>query len=248
VPAITLLRFLLVLFLGLTIASVRADPVIAIDNANPPFMYQQAGQAQGLYSLLVQAVFKRAGVDIEVRAMPWKRALRLAENGKVGIGGIYRTAPRLDIFDYSQPLFEETLLVYVRKGTAIRFEQIDDLYGKRVGVIRGWSYTAAFDDALKSGRILASQSGSDEANFKMLASGRLDAVIAIEQAGQRLIQRLQLGNVQALARPLSINPTYLVFGKKAQQQALLQRFDQTLLEMRADGSLDAVVRQAIGGE
>nr|WP_298166022.1 transporter substrate-binding domain-containing protein [uncultured Pseudomonas sp.] len=241
-------RLLLVLALGLVTAPVLADPVVAIDNANPPFMYQEAGQAKGLYPMLLRAVFQRAGISVEVRAMPWKRALRMGENGRVGIGGIYKTAERLEVFDYSQPLFEEKLLIYVRKGAAIKFEQIGDLYDKRVGVIRGWSYTAAFDEALKSGRILASQSSSDEANFRMLASGRLDAVIAIELAGQRLIQQLQLNNVQALELPLSINPTYLVFGKKAQQQALLQRFDQSLLDMREDGSLDKLVRQAIGSE
>ncbi len=234
--------------LGLAAVSVRADPVVAIDNANPPFMYQEAGQAKGLYPLLLQAVFQRAGVSVELRAMPWKRALRMGENGRVGIGGIYKTAARLEVFDYSQPLFEEKLLIYVRKGAAIKFEQIGDLYDKRIGVIRGWSYTDAFDEALKNGRILASQSSSDEANFRMLASGRLDAVIAIELAGQHLIQQLQLRNVQALEPPLSINPTYLVFGKKAQQQALLQRFDQSLLEMRADGSFDKLVQQAIGSE
>lgn len=247
-PAITLSRCLLALALGIVAVSVRADPVIAIDNANPPFMYQEEGQAKGLYPVLLRAVFQRAGIEVEVRAMPWKRALQMGENGKVGIGGIYKTAPRLEIFDYSQPLFDEKLLIYVRKGAAIKFEQISDLYDKRIGVIRGWSYTAAFDEALKSGRILASLSSSDDANFRMLASGRLDAVIAIELAGQRLIQQLQLSNVQALEPPLSINPTYLVFGKKAQQQALLQRFDQSLLGMREDGSLDELVQRAIGSD
>ena len=246
--AMRISRLLLVLSLGLATVPALADPVVAIDNANPPFMYQEAGQAKGLYPMLLRAVFQRAGISVEVRAMPWKRALRMGENGRVGIGGIYKTAARLEVFDYSQPLFEEKLLIYVRKGAAIKFEQIGDLYDKRVGVIRGWSYTAEFDEALKNGRIQASLSSSDEANFRMLVSGRLDAVIAIELAGQRLIQQLQLSNVQALELPLSINPTYLVFGKKAQQQALLQRFDQSLLEMRADGSFDKLVQQAIGSD
>lgn len=241
-------RFLLFFTFACIALTAKAEPLIAIDNANPPFMYLQDGEAQGLYPELLQAVFQRAGIAVEIRAMPWKRALRMGEKAKAGIGGIYKTAPRLEIYDYSQPIFEEKLLVYVRKGAALKFEQVSDLHDKRVGVIRGWSYTEAFDEALKSGRILATESSSDEANFRMLASGRLDAVIAIEVAGQRIIQQLQLSNMQALEPPLSINPTYLVFAKKAQQQVLLQRFDQSLQEMREDGSLDELVRQAIGGE
>lgn len=244
----TFSRLLCGLVLGLGTFSLCAEPLIAIDNANPPFMYQEAGQAKGLYPQLLQAVFKRAGIAVEVRAMPWKRALRMGESAEAGIGGIYKTAARLEIFDYSQPIFEEKLIIYARKGAALHFDEISDLYGKRVGVIRGWSYTEALDEAIKNRRIEVTENSSDEANFKMLASGRLDMVIAIELAGQRIIQQLQLGNMQALEPPLSINSTYLVFAKKAEQQALLQRFDQSLQEMREDGSLDKLVQQAIGSE
>jgi len=244
----TLARLLLALVLSLTAPVLQAETLIAIDNANPPFMYQQNGQAKGLYPQVLQAVFARAGQPVAIQAMPWKRALRRSENAEVGVGGIYKTSRRLALYDYSQPIFEEKLIVYVHRDKAFRFTRVDDLNGKRIGVIRGWSYTEAFDEAIRDGSIKVSESSSDEANFKMLASGRLDAVIAIELAGQRIIQQLQLRQVLALTPPLSINPTYLVFAKKAKQQALLQRFDRILLEMRADGSLDRLVQQAIGSE
>ncbi|MHA6493459.1 substrate-binding periplasmic protein [Pseudomonas borbori] len=242
----TILRFLLVLALGCAPLAVLAEPVIAVDNANPPFMYRKDGRPHGLYPVLLDAVFKRAEIDVVIRTMPWKRALRSGENGKVGIGGIYKNAQRLEIFDYSRPLFDEKLLVYVPDDKVFVFNDIADLYGKKVGVIRGWSYTEALDQAISDGRIEALENSSDEANFKMLASGRLDAVIAIELAGQKLIKQLRLNDTVALSRPLSINPTYLVFAKKAKQQALLRQFDETLKAMEADGSLDALVQQVIG--
>ncbi|MDX1367080.1 transporter substrate-binding domain-containing protein [Pseudomonas sp.] len=244
----TLARLLLALVLGLVAPALRAETLIAIDNANPPFMYQQDGQARGLYPLVLHAVFARVGQPLAIQAMPWKRALRRSENAEVGVGGIYKTSRRMALYDYSQPIFEEKLIVFVHRDKAFRFTQVDDLYGKRIGVIRGWSYTEALDEAIRDGSIQVTESSSDKANFKMLASGRLDAVIAIELAGQRIIQQLQMHQVLALAPPLSINPTYLVFAKQARQQALLQRFDQILLEMRADGSLDKLVQQAMGSE
>ena len=78
-----------------------------------------------------------------------------------------------------------------------------------------------------------------------LASGRLDAVIAIELAGQRLLTHAGLEQLEPLPQPLSINPTYLVFARLAGQQDLLQRFDRTLAEMRQDGSLQRLIEQAI---
>ena len=235
----------LYLVLGSATLMVQAQPLIAIDNANPPFMYQHQGQPKGLYPVLLQGVFQRAGITVEIQAMPWKRALMRGGRGELGIGGIYKTASRLAIFDYSQTIFEEKLIVYVRRGTATSFHALSDLYGKRVGVIRGWSYTEALDKALNDGSIMARASGSDEANFKMLALGRLDAVIAIELAGQHIVQQLQLDQVVALQPALSINSTHLVFAKQAKQQALLQRFDQSLEAMRADGSLAELLQQGM---
>ena len=241
-------RLLLVGALCAATLMVRAEPLIALDNANPPFMYLENGETKGLYAELLRAAFQRAGVTVEIHGMPWKRALRMGENGRAGIGGIYQTAPRLEIFDYSQPIFEEKLIVYARTGSSLRFTRVEDLYGMRVGVIRGWSYTEAFDTAVKAGHIEVSESSSDEANFRMLTSGRLDAVIAIELAGQRILKRLQLTKVRALEPALSINPTYLVFAKKAQQRPLLQRFDQSLAQMRDDGSLEALVQRVVGSQ
>ena len=85
----------------------------------------------------------------------------------------------------------------------------------------------------------------DTAAFLRLASDGLDD-LSVMQRMQRVSDCLH--QVLALAPPLSINPTYLVFAKQARQQALLQRFDQILLEMRADGSLDKLVQQAVGSE
>ena len=239
------LRLLAILLLSCSVLSTRAQTLIAIDNANPPFMYQQDGQPRGLYPLLLQAVFARLGEPLAIQAMPWKRALLRGAAGELGIGGIYKNAERLRVFDYSAPIFEERLLLYVQREKAFDFRGIADLHGKRVGVIRGWSYTEEFDQAARTGQIETQEGSADEANLRKLASGRLDAVIAIELAGQRLLALPGLEQLVALPQPLSINPTYLVFAKQAGQGALLQRFDQALKDMRRDGSLQRLIEQEI---
>ncbi|MBC9249475.1 hypothetical protein A9179_04200 [Pseudomonas alcaligenes] len=238
-------RLLLVSLLSCCALCAQAETLVAIDNANPPFMYQDGEQARGLYPLLLQALFARVGEPVAIHPMPWKRALLRGANGELGIAGIYRTSKRLEVFDYSAPLFEEKLLLYVRKDKVFAFRQLSDLYGKKIGVIRGWSYTEAFDQAVREGRIHIEEGSADAANLRKLASGRLDAVLAIELAGQHIIQQPGLENLVALAQPLSINPTYLVFAKQAQQQELLQRFNQALQDMQQDGSLQVLVQQVM---
>jgi polar amino acid transport system substrate-binding protein len=236
---------LMALVLGCSALLARAETLVAIDNANPPFMYQQDDQPMGLYPLMLQAIFARLGEPLSIQAMPWKRALLRGASGELGIGGIYKNAERLAVFDYSTPIFEERLLLYVQRERAFAFRGVEDLHGKRIGVIRGWSYTEAFDQAARTGQIDAQEGSSDEANLRKLASGRLDAVIAIELAGQRLLSHPGLEQLEALPQPLSINPTFLVFAKQAGQLELLQRFDQALQEMRQDGSLQRLTEQAM---
>ncbi|WP_043307132.1 ABC transporter substrate-binding protein [Pseudomonas sp. ML96] len=238
-------RLLAALVLGCCSLVTRAETLVAIDNANPPFMYQQGGQPMGLYPLILQTVFARLGEPLEIHPMPWKRALLKGATGELGIAGIYKNPERLQRFDYSAPIFEERLLLYVQREHPLHFERTQDLYGKRIGVIRGWSYTEEFDQAVRSGQIKAEEGSSDDANLRKLASGRLDAVIAIELAGQRLLGQPGMEQLQALPRPLSINPTFLVFAKQAAQHELLQRFDQTLRDMRQDGSLQRLIEQAV---
>lgn len=238
-------RLLLVSLLSCCALCAQADTLVAIDNANPPFMYQEAEQPRGLYPLMLQAIFARVGEPLEIRPMPWKRALLRGASGELGIAGIYQNARRLEVFDYSAPLFEEKLLLYVRKDRPFAFRQLADLQGKTIGVIRGWSYTEAFDQAVREGRVQTEEGSADEANLRKLASGRLDAVLAIELAGQHIIQRPGLENLVALEQPLSINPTYLVFAKQAQQQELLQRFNRALHDMQQDGSLQVLVQQVM---
>jgi polar amino acid transport system substrate-binding protein len=223
----------------------RAETLVAIDNANPPFMYQQDGQPMGIYPRMLRAIFDRLGEPLNIQAMPWKRALLRGASGELGIGGIYKNAERLEVFDYSEPIFEERLLLYVHRDRPFPFQRTEDLHGKRIGVIRGWSYTEEFDRAVRTGQIEAQEGSSDESNLRKLASGRLDAVIAIELAGQRLLEHPGLEQLEALPQPLSINPTYLVFAKQAGQQELLRRFDQVLQDMRRDGSLQRLIEQAI---
>lgn len=238
-------RLLLVSLLGCCALYAQAETLVAIDNANPPFMYQEAEQPRGLYPLMLQAIFARVGEPVEIRPMPWKRALLRGANGELGIAGIYQNASRLQLFDYSSALFEEKLLIYVRKDKPFAYHRLADLHGKNIGVIRGWSYTEAFDQAIREGRVRVEEASADEVNFRKLASGRLDAVVAIELAGLRIIQQPGLENIVALAQPLSINPTYLVFAKQAQQQELLQRFNRALHDMQQDGSLQVLVQQVM---
>ncbi len=227
------------------IPTVINELIIAVDSGNAPFMYEKDHQAAGLYPLLMQEAFKQMGVAATIKAYPWKRALDMGSKGQVGIGGIYKTEQRLQTFDYSAPLFSEKLLIYVKKGNSFEFNKIDDLKGKTLGVLSGWSYGDAFDQAKAQGLFKTEEVSTDSTNFEKLLLGRLDGVVAIELTAQQIIREKQYADqIEALTTPLATNDTYLVFAKSAQQTALLEKFNVTLEGMRQDGTYDALVEQS----
>ena len=226
--------------------SVAATQRIYFDEQNPPFMYadDRTHAAVGLYPSLITEAFRRMAVDVELKTLPWRRALKELELGHAGLGGLYRSRERQEKYDYSEPLFEEQIAIYSLAANGKLFHELRDLEGKRVGVINGWYYSDDFSAALKSGRIKVQPVADDKTNMRKLQLGRLDAVLAITQSGDGVLHAMALDRVITRSQqPFLTNPVYLAFHRRAQQQALLQQFNQTLQAMRQDGTYGRLVQQ-----
>lgn len=218
---------------------------IAVDMAYPPYMFaDDGGEARGLYPRIIAVAFRRMDVPVEIRALPWLRALRNGASGETAIGGIYRNPEREAVFDYSAPIARETLRVFVRAGRPFPLATLADLAGKSVGINRGWSYGAAFDRARADGIFRAEEAGDILANGQKLIRGRLDCLIADEIAAGRVLRRHGLADVVVpLPTPLAMNEAFLVFAKSMDRKELLNRFDRTLEAMRADGVYESILRE-----
>ena len=228
--------------------SVAATQRIYFDEQNPPFMYvdDRTHAAVGLYPSLITEAFRRMAVDVELKTLPWRRALKELELGHAGLGGHYRSRERQEKYDFSEPLFEEQIAIYSLAANGPLLHELRDLEGKRVGVINGWYYSDDFSAALKSGRIKVQPVADDKTNMRKLQLGRLDAVLAITQSGDGVLHAMALDRVITRSQqPFLTNPVYLAFHRRAQQQALLLQFNQTLQAMRQDGTYGRLVQQSV---
>ena len=223
-----------------------AGPVlINVDAENPPFMSAVGGKASGVYPAVISAAFAKLNLPVTIEAKPWKRALAEIDEAKGGVGGIYKNDERAAKYDFSEPILTENVAVYFNKTKPIDFKSVADLHGKKVGVIRGWSYGDAFDGAKKGGKLTAEEVPSDKANFLKLAEGRLDAVLAIEESGKAIITAEKLTSVDQAKVFLASNKAHLAFNKSAKQTELLAKFSKVITDMKQDGSLDKIVLQEL---
>lgn len=223
-----------------------ADPVrVNVDAENPPFMSAREGQPSGVYPALLVAAFARIKQPLVLKTKPWKRALLELDQGKAGIGGIYKNDERSEKYDFSEPILTEDIVVYFNTAKPINFKTLADLNGKRIGVIRGWSYGDLFDVARKSGKFTAEDVLNDKANFLKLAHGRLDAVLAVDEAGKSVISKEKLNNIGQSKVLLAANQAYLAFNKSARQTDLLTKFSRAIAQMKQDGTHDRIVREEL---
>ncbi len=217
--------------------------IVVVDEAYPPYMFGTTEQAKGLYPELIKAVFARMGAQVEIRALPWEEALKAGEEGAAAVGGIYRNDARTKIYDYSEPLFEEHLAVYVKKGKAFQFSGLSDLQGKTIGLLHGWSYGEAFDAARARYQFTVEAVHSDAENFRNLLSGKVDCVIADHVAASRVVRKENWSDrVEQLGQLAAVNKAYLAFAKSLKKETVLAAFNQALAEMKNDGSYEKLVR------
>ncbi|WP_291327504.1 ABC transporter substrate-binding protein [Desulfovibrio sp. UCD-KL4C] len=221
--------------------SVLAEETIAFDEANAPFMYLNGDAVSGLYPVLVGEAFKRMNSDVKLECRPWNRVIAGADAGNWGVGGIYKNADRLKKYDYSEPIFEEKLMIFVTKGGEFNFSGVNDLTGKSVGVMRGWSYGDDFDKAVADGKVSKDEVENDKLNFTKLIAGRVDAAIASPETWSGLKAEMDPGGqVVMLPTPLAVNNTYLIFNKSADKKAVLAKFNQIIESMKADGTVEKI--------
>lgn len=215
---------------------------------NPPFMYAGPdGSPAGLYPILIGAVLDRMGYQMNLKTYPWSRALAMGTNGEAPLAGIYKNEERLKIFDYSDAVYPNKLMLYVVKGKSFEYKDVSDLQGKSIGVMAGWTYGDAFDQALKNGSLRAEEVANDRDNFQKLILGRVDCIIAESTIADQIIKEENYtSQVEMLPTPVIVFDAYLVFAKSANQTELLETFNATLAEMKQDGSYDKLIAEWSG--
>lgn len=219
---------------------------IGFDEGSPPTMYRSSAQplAHGIYPALVAAAFAAMGRSCEVRGLPFKRLLSDTDADSLLAGAVVRTPDREQRWLFSQPYFMERLSVYTAGSP---FRGLADLMGKRVGVIRGWSYGEAFDTARRQGAFQCEEVPTDASNFGKLLRERLDFAVVTELAGRMLLQLPGFeGRIVAGAAPLGVTPIHLAVQlKHSGAGALLGAFNSAVDQLYRDSQVEPIVAREI---
>lgn len=228
-------------------AAVAGQLLICLDTANPPFMYATTGgRPAGVYPALLSEAFARMDNPAALEAVPWKRALAMSAQGQAGIGGIYKNKERLEVYDFSDVLYVERIMVLTAARSPFTFTGLESLAGKKVGVLRGWSYGDAFDKARREGLFQTEEVDGDSQNLSKLQAGRIDAMIIVKESAE--MHLAASGEREAFAVhkiPLAENEAFLAFAKSHPKGDVIRSFNKALKSMREDGTLEVIVKSIL---
>lgn len=234
---------LFVLLLALTLAGPALADSIRLTNGEwSPYLGKNLPH-HGVASRIVEEAFALEGVQVRWEFYPWARALRSAEHGKSDGAAVWLRSPEREAAFYiSDPVVDSSYYLFHRKDQPFDWQQVDDLQGKRIGGAIDYDYGQAFQQAENSGRLQVQRLSSEEQGLRMLLAGRLDVfpmdkVVAFDLLHSQFnaAERRQL-SFHPL--PLRSDSLHLLLSRKvAGNEAMLQRFNQGLQQLRASGKV-----------
>ena len=213
----------LVLFFGANADAEVKSLSIGVDEW-PPYEFKMGYSGNehisGFSTEVVEAVLKKMGVAIaEIRQYPWARAEKMLIDGYIDLLLTAATSEKRATLTYypSESLVESAWVFYIRKQDEgkIVFNTLNDLKGKRIGVVRAYTYTPEFWDFVKAEKSFE-EVPNDDINIRKLLANRLDVIIMDRGNGHALLKRLGAsGQVLALKKPLMTMSLYSIFSRNS---------------------------------
>lgn len=224
--------------------------VFAGYDAFKPFRYiemQDDGSKKvvGLDIAVADELSRRLGFTYEFQAMPFASILASVQEKKADFSmGFTQNSDREKVYDFTQGYFQPRVGVVSTKGTDIK--SIDDLKGKRIGVVTGTvQYTMA--QKLLAGEDIRTYDNSDLC-LQELLSGRIDAYICDGAEAINMAEPHEELQSNVLDKDFSTEylGEYHIMSYKGAE--FMPYFDQALTDMKNDGTLDKLIAQWVGAD
>ena len=213
-------------------------PVITLgSDSYPPYNYlNEDGVPTGIDVELATEAFKRMGYQVNVVQINWEEKKELVESGKIDcIMGCFSMEGRLDDYRWAGAYIASRQVVAVNEDSDIY--KLSDLEGKNLAVQSTTKPEAIFLNRLdkrihKLGNLISL--GHRELIYTFLGKGYVDAVEAHEES---IIQYMKDYDIdfRILEESLMITGIGVAFAKD-DDRGICEQMDQTLEEMRKDGT------------
>jgi len=151
--------------------SVQATTFTLFTEELPPYAMKEKGKPTGASVDIVSELFKRVGLDFNVRIVPWKRAyLTTLEEANACIFPVQRNQEREVLFHWVSPILITQTGFYTNASASHDLRTMNDVKGLRVGSYKG----SAAAEYLTGQGFKMSLITRDAPNIQKLQAKRID--------------------------------------------------------------------------
>lgn len=225
---------------------VQAQPLHLYTEQSPPINFSDNGEPAGLATEVVREIMRRSGQNAPIQVVPWTRGYWLARTrANTGLFITMRTEQREALFKWVGPLTRSVTGFYALRSAAINIDSLEQARTFReIAVPRDW---------YSHQRLVAE--GFNNLNpvtnplqmMSMLKQGRAKLMVLDDLS---LDSMLAMGDIPRDEVQLLFNfmhsDSYIAFSLGT-DDALIQRWQRELDEMKADGSFAAIHQKWLPG-
>ncbi len=210
-----------------------------------PF-YGESMKNQGPISEITHKAFQEVGYEVDIKFVPWARALAEAEKGDYDIlVGVWHSAEREKWMAFSDAMMENELGFYKKKGDPITFTDYAALKanGTKIGIVRGYVNPEGFDEA----KMNVDEATDDLTNMRKFIGGRTQLVIIDKQIGAYIVKSNMADSIGTIEWLTTLQKKPLMNGilknAKGDWQKRLADFNKGIGIIKQNGTLDKILKE-----
>ena len=226
------------------VTTVNAGKLTMSTNAAfPPYeMTTDTGDFEGIDIEVAGAIAKKLGLELQVDDMDFDAALLAAQNGKsdMVMAGVTVTDERLKVMDFSDTYAEGIQSIIVKEDSTIASP--DDLADKMIGTQRGTTGYIYCSDDFGDDHVTPYDDGLTA--VQALNNGQVDAVVIDNAPAKEFVE----ANPGLKILDTAYAQEDYAIGVAKGNTELLNAINGALEELKADGTLQAIVDKYINAE
>lgn len=222
---------------------------IAEEGLWPPYTFETDGTpTTGIAWEVMNAIFGRLGIEIDMRLLPQERMLHYLKDGKKDVVSVIsKNRDRLTFLDYSDPLLQdEGVFCYSPdRMQAFQWEEFKDLVPYRIGIVRGHNCGNEFRDAIVKYNLNIQYVTNYEQNYKKLMAGRVDIILINRSStSEYLRNHPEAGpHIRIADKPYFYYDYHVAFSKKSPAKVLIPDVNKVIATLKAEGVIDDILKK-----
>lgn len=256
------------MFAGCTQKS--ADQLVMATNAAfPPYEYKEGSDFKGIDVEIAQAIADKLGMELVIEDVEFGSVLTGVSEGKYdfGMAGITVTEDRKKSMDFSDTYATGIQVIIVNDGSSVA--SLDDLFifdengdptglkneNIKIGVqenttgdiysssdVTGWGFNDLNeDDSVKTDRVVRFKTGAEA--ISALKAGNVDCVIIDNEPAKSFVAANEGIHILEGDNEYAVED-YAICVKKGNSE-LLNKINKALAELKADGTIAAIIEKYI---